>query len=349
MVSSPSDLPQLADVLPPIAPPLAEVGFRAMGSDFHVVVAGGDADTLLGHARERVEALEQAWSRFRPDSDLSRLNAAEGAWTAVEPETASLLGIAVHAYDVTGGLFDPRVHDDLVHAGYDRSFELLGTGPHEAVPQVAVGQHDTEADAHSRATREPLDVEVDDGAVRLPAGCRIDLGGIGKGRTADLLAAELVGLGADGACVNAGGDVRARGWSSDGLWAVEVEDPFAPEGPGSVVGVVDGAVATSSVLKRSWADATGRRAHHLIDPRTGAPADTGVASVTVVASQTLWAEVFAKAVVVAGADEGLALLARHALDARITLSSGEVLTTHDYERFSPWTTSSGGTSPVRAG
>jgi thiamine biosynthesis lipoprotein len=114
------------------------------------------------------------------------------------------------------------------------------------------------------------------------------------------------------------------------------------------VGVADGAVATSSVLKRSW-DVDAGRAHHLIDPRTGVPADTGVASATVVASQTLWAEVFAKAVVVAGADDGLALLDRHGLAARITLSSGEVLTTHDYERFSPWTTSSGGTSPAPAG
>ncbi|NUR17176.1 MAG: FAD:protein FMN transferase [Dermatophilaceae bacterium] len=338
MVSSPSDLPQLTDTLSTTDPLLSEVRFRAMGSDFHVVVAGGDAGALLRHARDRVEALEQAWSRFRPDSDLSRLNVAEGAWTTVEPETASLLSVAAHAYEVTAGLCDPRVHDDLVAAGYDRSFELL-----EAAERPAARS------ASARARREPFDVEVDDRAVRLPAGCRIDLGGIGKGRTADLVAAELVALGADGACVNAGGDVRARGWAPGGFWAVEVEHPFAPEAPGSVVGVVDGAVATSSVLKRSWAAGAGRRAHHLIDPRTGAPADTGIASATVIAAQTLWAEVFAKAVVVAGPDDGLALIDRHALAARITLSSGEVLSTHDYERFSPWTTSSGGTSPAPAG
>lgn len=299
-----------------------------MGSRVHVAVVGGDVG-LLDHAQLRLERLEALWSRFVPTSDLSRLNAAAGRPVEVAPETSALVRLAVEAWSLTGGLFDPSVLDAVEAAGYDRTFEEVRA--RRPIPATAT------------AVPGCGEVAVDGDRVRLPLGVRLDPGGLGKGRAADLVATELMERGALGACVNVGGDVRVLGEAPPGagLWAVAVEDPGDPARPVTQIGLCGGAVASSSTLRRRWASTHGS-VHHLIDPRTGRSSASDVVAATVVAAEAVWAEIFAKCLVVAGT-AGLELLGRFELAAMAFMRQGVVVRTSTFERYEPWTPSSGGT------
>jgi FAD:protein FMN transferase len=255
--------------------------FRAMGTEIELLVDGDEAEPAFDAAEAEFHRLEALLSRFRDDSELSRLNAA-GTLEA-GPDLVRVVELAVGAHERTGGRFDPTVHDALVAAGYDRSFELVapdgarrpgtGTGP------------DTRG-------RPATDVRVRGSQIELAPGVRIDLGGIAKGYAAER-AAEV--LATAGPClVNAGGDVATRA----GSWAVGVEtggDPLTLE-------LAHGtALATSGRDRRRWRR-DGRELHHLIDPRTGAPSDTDLLRVTVVAPDAVEAEVTAKALFLAGVE-----------------------------------------------
>jgi thiamine biosynthesis lipoprotein len=162
----------------------------------------------------------------------------------------------------------------------------------------------------------------------LPTGVGIDPGGIGKGLAADLIASELVELGAVAALVNVGGDLRAIGQPLGGHpWSVSVENPFDRAIRVATITVQDAGVATTTPVHRLWkcdADAQDPTRHrlHVIDPRTGSPAETDVSSVTVIAAQAWMAEAVTKAVAVLGCDEGLELIESSLLAALIVTTDG---------------------------
>jgi hypothetical protein len=165
-----------------------------MGCDVHVLVVGG-RPSLLQVARERIEELEQRWSRFLATSEISRLNALAGLPVRLSPITVGLVERALEGARVTGGRYDPTVLGDVLRAGYDRSFErLTGEAPRGTSP---LGQ------GYDRIV-----VDLARSTVTLPLGVGLDPGGIGKGYAADLLVEELLPRGAAGACVNVGGDLR---------------------------------------------------------------------------------------------------------------------------------------------
>ncbi len=280
------------------APPTSrseEIRFHAMGCAVHVVVVGGPPG-LCGAARGAIERLEALWSRFRPGSDISRCNANPGRAIRVAPATVSLVQLAVEGWQRTGGRFDPTVLTTLEAMGYDRSFDQVRSSVNLPAPSVAPGCGGIVVDSL-------------DSTVTLPPGARLDPGGIGKGRAADLVAAYAMRAGAAGVCVNLGGDLRVIGEppTADG-WIVGVEDPYDKERELGRVVVVDGAVATTCRTFRTW-ERGGIQVHHVIDPATGASAWTDLASVTVVADTACWAEVLAKAAFVAGRDAAAAVLA----------------------------------------
>lgn len=279
----------------------------AMGTTVTVRLAGRRSEESLVLARRRVAELEARWSRFRPDSDVSRLNGAAGRAVAVHPETLELLDTARTWWQVTGGRFDPTVADALVAAGYDRD-RATGHGP-IGTGTPAPGLADLLVDRRTSTAA-------------LPEGVRIDLGGIGKGRAADLLAAELGHL--DHGLVDLGGDLRVWGGAPEGHgWPVAVDD-LRDGSQLALLGLADGAVTTSSTLVRRWHDGD-RHAHHLIDPRTGQPVDGEVVSVTVVAGRAAPAEVLAKAAIVTGTvDDAVALLAEHGVAALVVPADGPV-------------------------
>jgi thiamine biosynthesis lipoprotein len=181
----------------------------------------------------------------------------------------------------------------MVALGYDRDFALVSAGPARCSETGSTISH-----PHGMAG-----VAIDEraGTVRLPYGLGLDGGGLGKGLGADIVVAELRQRGALGAMVNLGGDLAVAGEPPEGeAWVVGVEDPHAPERTLSRVAIVEGGVATSSVLGRRWTVA-GVEVHHLLDPTTQRPTTGRLVAATVVAGQAWWAESLTKSLLVGGA------------------------------------------------
>jgi FAD:protein FMN transferase len=261
-----------------------------MGSTAQVLVVGPHAERLVEVARERLAELENRWSRFRPDSEISRLNNAAGAALTVSADTVLLVSRAVLGWRRTAGRFDPTVHAAMIANGYDRDFALVAAADRVAGP----------VDPLPAPGCASIHVDLAGSRVRLPAGVAIDPGGIGKGLAADLVATELRRAGATSVLVNVGGDLRAAGAPPDSEgWPVSVADPVAPEQELLRVAMPAGAVASSSTVERRWRSGESHR-HHVIDPRTGTPTDTPVIAATVFAATAWWAEVLTKAILVGG-------------------------------------------------
>jgi len=263
----------------PIHLPTLEWGAGdVMGSRASVTVVSGDADALLA-AQRRLSQLEQRWSRFLPFSDVGRLNAATGIWTAVHADTVLLVERAIEGWRATAGGFDPTVLAAVVGAGYVA--DLRTDTPRPGVPgPPGVGLSGVSID---RVT----------GRIRLPPGSGFDPGGIGKGLAADLVAFELRHR-SRGGCVNVGGDLRVWGNAPHGgRWRVELS--------GMTVEIAGGGVATSGSGRRRW-EGDGQTLHHVIDSRTGRPTSAGTAAVTVIASSAWLAECCATALMAIAPD-----------------------------------------------
>jgi thiamine biosynthesis lipoprotein len=300
----------------------AELRFRAMGCDVHVLLAGARPERL-DTSRELIDDLERRWSRFRADSEISLLNRRAGRPVRVSRQTVELVGHAVEGARVTAGRYNPTVLGAVLHAGYDRSFELLGAGPAGRAGHGGPGRRAHPAGSALDLGWERIVVDPVLSTVTLPRGVGFDPGGIGKGYAADLVVAEPLAEGAAGACVNVGGDLRVEGQApGGGSWAVAVEHPLTGR-PAAMLGLRAGGVATSSRTRRAWGP-EGDRSHHLIDPATGRSASSGLASATVIAAQAWQAEVLAKAAFVAGRREGLTILEANGTEGLLIDDGGAV-------------------------
>jgi thiamine biosynthesis lipoprotein len=216
------------------------------------------------------------------------LNAAGTRPARVGEDTLDLLERAVAGWRLTGGAFDPTVHDALVAAGYDRDIERVRRAPGAGPAAPPAGSPGWAGVCIDRASRR----------VELAPGVRIDLGAIAKGHAADVVTGELRAMGAQGALVSVGGDLRARGEAEDGHgWVIAIEDPFRPGGELARLALADGAVATSSRVRRAWRRG-GRPAHHLIEPAAARPAWSGLAQASAITRDCWLAEVLATAAMV---------------------------------------------------
>ena len=261
---------------------LTQVVFPAMGNTVNLTVIGDNS--LVEYAREQIEALEQRWSRFISSSDISRLNRSEGRATPVHPDTLALVRYLVDAQRLTAGLFDPTVAPLLNGLGYSTS------------RSDASRRCEVPGDSRSHVDLSSTKIDERFGAVSLPHSATLDPGGLGKGLAADIVSRELIERGATGVCLSIGGDIRCMGTGPvDGHWLIEVAHPSEPGCTVGAIRLTDGAVATSSVRAKRWNDGDIER-HHVIDPATGAPlalgSDTIIQS-SVIASEAVWAEVFA--------------------------------------------------------
>ena len=272
-----------------------QVSFRSMASEVRlwVVRPGADADDRLGRAREAVERVARTCTRFDPTSELMRANEAGPRWTVVSRECFDAL-VAVHrAHVQTQGRFDPRVLRVLAAHGYDTSLPF-GSGT-VSLP-VPCGGVTRRSRLRHRTWRPRFD--PDRLAVRVGRE-PVDLGGIGKG-LAVRWAARVLSDAGDAALVEAGGDLMALGAGPDGDgWSVAVESPLGGPEPVAVLRLHDRACATSSTRLRRWTVGDAE-VHHLIDPRTRRPAESGLLSVTVVGEDPAWSEVWSKALFVSG-------------------------------------------------
>lgn len=269
---------------------------------FHFEALGGTCELFalapqgpLERTADWIRGLHRRLTRFDPASELSRFNTGAGQWCDVSPEMHDLLSGALRAFEESGGLVNVAVLPALFAAGYDRTFEDVGAGTFSQwVPvlrhQIDDGCHRSDDRSHVSFLKGPPlplnDVlELRAGAARLAPGAAIDLGGIAKGWIADR-AVERMG---PNSLANCGGDLYARGGGPDGDgWPVAFAD--------RTLLLQDRGAATSGTTKRRW----GAGLHHLIDPRTGAPALTDLSEVSVLADTASHAEVFAKTALLLG-------------------------------------------------
>ncbi|HEY4025357.1 MAG TPA: FAD:protein FMN transferase [Candidatus Dormibacteraeota bacterium] len=263
-----------------------EVRFEALGTACHLLGVGLERGRLAW-ATAWVASRHERFSRFEPASELARFNASPGDWVKVSPELEGLLRASLEAYRLSGGLVHAGVLGSMLAIGYTRPLRLGPTPPAlaGAVPPPPL----------------PEMLEVAGGRARLRPGSGIDLGGVAKGWLADALAARM----GDNCLVNLGGDLFARGPGPDGDgWPVAM---------GEVTLLLrDQGAATSGVRRRAWRQ-DGEPLHHLIDPRTGRPAVTDLAKVSVVAATGAAAEVHAKAALLLGSERAPVHLTAHAL------------------------------------
>jgi FAD:protein FMN transferase len=258
---------------------MERLAFHAMGTRVEALLEAPPsraARVALARVRDEFERLERIFSRFRRDSELSRLN--EAGSIDAGPDLLAVVELALAARERTSGRFDPTLHDALVAAGYDRTFDEL--------------------DEHAPARPAPdpgaaRDVTVCGGRIELGPGVRLDLGGIVKGYAADRCVRLLAPLGP--CLVNAGGDLAVAGARAEGPWPVAVE---VPQGQ-LTLAVASGGLATSGRDRRRWRR-QGQERHHLIDPSTCRPSEGGPLTVTVAAPSATEAEVAAKAIFLAG-------------------------------------------------
>jgi thiamine biosynthesis lipoprotein len=244
------------------------------------------ADAAWAGVCAEFEAAEQAMSRFRDTSDLTRLNRVAGTGVAVDVPRRLERAVAAadRAHRLTDGRFDPRVLGDLERLGYQGA----------AVDAGRVGP----GDASGRWGPGPVVARVGPGRLRVEV--PIDLGGIGKGLALRWAAAVVERHGIDGYLLEAGGDLVARGASPDGEpWLVGIEDPAGGDAPLAAIVADDLAVATSSVRRRAWVQ-DGRAVHHLLDPQSGEPAEGGLSAVTVAGPDPAWAEIWSKTLFIGG-------------------------------------------------
>ncbi|HEY3084044.1 MAG TPA: FAD:protein FMN transferase [Candidatus Dormibacteraeota bacterium] len=256
--------------------------FEALGTTC-ALFAVGLARARLLEAEDWTRRTGARLTRFSPDSELSILNASAGRWVDVGAELEAVLRESLLAFELSAGLVNVAVLPAMLAAGYTRS---LAEGP-------------TVATLDARGVpRLPDVLEVGRGRARIAPGSGVDLGGIAKGWMADRLC-EMFG---PNFVANLGGDLRAAGAGPRGDgWPVGIG--------GTTLALRDHGAATSSVRRRRW----GAALHHLIDPRSGLPARTGLDEVSVVARSAVEAEVVAKTALVLGPDLAPAYCARHAL------------------------------------
>ena len=294
---------------------LGIVDDRALGTDMRVIVTRPDRlAEAKAAADDVIKAIDAAASRFRDDSELSRINREPGRRIAVSPLMARALAAGLRGARLTGGAVDPTVGSAVRLAGYDRDFAAI---PADGSP-ITVS-----------VTRVPgwraIEFDEADHTVCVMQGVEIDLGATAKALASDLAAAAaLQAVGSGGVLVSLGGDIALAGDAPAGGWAVQTsEDSGAPlDESEETITIQSGGIATSSITVRRWSRG-GVVLHHIIDPATGAPASGPWRTASVVAGSCVDANIAATAAIVMG-EAAIAWLAANKLPARLVDRDGIV-------------------------
>lgn len=286
---------------------LTETNFQAMGCECQVLTLGGSAD-LVDLGERRVRELEQSWTRFSADSELSRFNARAGHWVEVSPELSLLLWRGLAGFRLSSGLFNPFMGRQIRSVGYDRDFSELDVDSTAEASGLARGS----ARLTDDTGLHPLQFQRRRRLARLTGGVEFDSGGIGKGLGAEVVVADVLGAGASGAMVSLGGDVAVGGLWPDEGWRIGIDDPVGRADQPMNIVLRDGSVCTSSILKRRWRNESGSVAHHILDPATGQSViGSDLVAASAIARQGWRAEVLTKMAVVGGTSVARELVRRN--------------------------------------
>ncbi|MFA5107285.1 MAG: FAD:protein FMN transferase [Patescibacteria group bacterium] len=303
-----------------VSPPTATRQFPALGT----IVAGGfrldpvTADRLFDDLQRQIAVFENRFSRFLPDSELSRLNQRAGKRVPVSRDLIKLILTAQGIWRYTDGLIDSTIGQALVAAGYDAPFELLPYRVETSDRPMAKSEHSF---AEVKINRKQK-------TVFFPADLQFDFGGLGKGYLLDQLRSRVKAK-TSNYWLSLGGDMIVSGTDTDGrAWSIGIQDPNKPERDFAYLRLPAGEwnVATSGTTKRRGGQSK-KSWHHIIDPRTGQPARTDVIQTTVLAPTAVEADALAKVVLLLGPTAGLKWAARHNLEALIVTKDSRTHTT----------------------
>ncbi len=298
-----------------------------------------------------LDAIDRACSRFRADSDLTRVNThAGGRPVPVAPLLVEALQVALRAAELTDGDVDPAVGGALVLAGYDRDFSLMRQHQEDggdAAAGTSAGGGGLGTWSRGGSPSPPTliarrlsgyrTVLLDStfSTVRIPSGIVLDLGATAKAWAADRGARAVWEAAGCGVLVSLGGDIATAGAAPVGGWRIHVAEDHrsGPDAPGQTIAIADGGLATSSVAVRRWRRG-GRTMHHIIDPSSGAPAGGPWRTVSVAAADCTDANIAATAALVRG-ERAPAWLDELGLPARLVAHDGAVLRLGDWPLEGP--------------
>jgi FAD:protein FMN transferase len=320
--------------------------WEALGTSVELVVSDGSA---LEQARAIVElqlhAIDLACSRFRDDSELTRVNTNAGRHMRASSLLIEAVEVALRAAQLTSGDVDPTLGRALELSGYDRDWRLLDRLPPAWPSDASCNQPPLTGDpgmskrpptarrAHApcvlatvRAGWEAVEVNRERSTLRIPRGMKLDLGATAKAWAADRAGRAVYEATGSGVLVSLGGDISTAGPSPAGGWRVHVTDDHrnGPHAPGQTVTIAGGGLATSSTSVRRWRHDDGRAMHHIIDPSTSEPVVSAWRTVSVAAKDCTDANIAATAAIVRG-ESAPGWLADLQLPARLVACEGEVV------------------------
>jgi FAD:protein FMN transferase len=298
--------------------------FQAMGCKILALIDAQDRPSLLDEVPMWFEEWERNLSRFRSDSELSKLNS--NSYSGHPFQVGKILWevfqASLDAALLTRGLVNPLILDALVNAGYDKSFDLIKNGRSMVFP-------DMESNVPSLKDVITSQSEM---TISLPKGAHLDFGGVAKGWAANRAMERLKVFGPS--LVSAGGDIAMSGQLlNGGPWLIGIEDPYKSGAYVETISVDAGGVATSGKDYRNWTK-NGVQQHHIIDPQTGLPAETDILTATVIAPTALEAEAMAKAVLISGSHSGLSWLdGGDTFSGLIILENGQRLESRNFRKY----------------
>lgn len=292
---------------------IAAASFRALGTTATLFTTGPDhLPASLHLLREELVAIDRSCSRFRADSELSRVNSAKGRPQRVSELFIDSLEAALRAARATDGLVDPTVGRAIRVLGYDRDFDAMR--PAQSRPPARTVIPGWRAVTVDRANRR----------VRLPPGIELDLGATAKAFAADRAARQIEATLGAGVLVNLGGDIAVAGEVPAGRWRVRVTDDHSDHAAlGETIGIAVGGLATSSTTVRRWRTG-GLEAHHIVDPRRGSSAAVVWRTASVAAASCVDANTASTAAIIRG-DEAPGWLNGLRLPSRLVHRDGRVL------------------------
>ena len=310
----------------------AAVTFRALGTVVSVLVteprARDAAGAILG---AELDAVDAACSRFRADSELSRLNRAGGREITISRRLADALAAALAAARATDGDVDPTCGRALIGIGYDRDFAEVRRDSESGLLTGRPGFTGTSGlTGTSAGGWRAVELDLPRCTARLPAGVLLDLGATAKALAADRAAVHIAAEVGCGVLVNLGGDIRVAGRAPDGGWRVGIVDDLGPgeapeaAAPAQTIAITDGGLATSSTKVRAWRRG-GNTVHHIVVPATGRPAQTCWQTVSVAAASCVDANAASTAAIIRG-ERAPGWLSMLRLPARLVRDDGTVQT-----------------------
>lgn len=285
----------------------------AMDTYITMTAYGRDAETALSKAEDKLTELEQLWSVTAPESDIYAVNHSNGQSVQISKETAELLSFALQMAEETGGALEPTIYPVLSAWGF--------TTEENRVPSDMEIAELLENVGYER-------VRLEGSTVQLDSGTMLDLGSVGKGYSGDLAAQVLKDNGITSALLDLGGNIQAVGTKADGSpWRLGLRDPSSG-GTLGILEISDMAVVTSGNYERYFIGEDGKQYGHIIDSATGYPAESGLASVTVIAEEGHLCDALSTSLFVMGFDQAAEYWRQHQnFDMILITEEGEIYLT----------------------